>query len=81
MFLSPELKLEHNRIKALHNFGSKAEDKSITLGSINFEIKENKIDEVMTKVDSLVKEYGEMFQDYLSIVAEGHRLCIGISIP
>lgn len=80
MFLSPELRGEHQRIKTLHKFGL-PEDQTPIIGSVTFEIVDNKIDEALGRVEKYVKEHGEKFAKYLSVVAEGHRLCVGIALP
>jgi hypothetical protein len=80
LLLSPELREEHNRIKTLHKFGIPEEDSPI-VGSVNFEIKDNKIDEVMAKVEKYIAEHAGPLKDLISVVAEGHRLCVGISLP
>ena len=68
------------RIKTLHKFVTK-EEKPIILGSISLDIRDNKIEEVMAKVDGFMKEAGAKFKEYVSVVAEGHRLCIGVAVP
>ena len=78
LFLSPELKEEHNKIKTLHKF---PEENAMVLGSIAMEIKENKIDEVMAKIDEIMKAHPEYKNDKVSIVADGKKLCIGIALP
>jgi stress-induced morphogen len=80
LLLSPELREEHNRIKTLHKFGIPEEDSPI-VGSVKFEIKENKVEEVMAKVEKYIAEHAGPVKDLLSVVAEGHRLCVGISLP
>ena len=79
LFLSPELKEEHIRIKALHNFSHQDEEPQV-LGSITFDVKEGKIDEVMKRVDEYLAAAGPL-KKFLSVVAEGHRLCIGVKLP
>ena len=80
LFLSPELRGEHQRIRSLHKFGI-AEDQTPIIGSITFEIKDNKIEEALGRVENYLKEHGEKFAKYLSVVAEGHRLCVGVALP
>lgn len=56
------------------------EDQPQILGSVSFEVKGGKINEVMTRVNEFLAAVPQVSQ-YLSVVAEGHRICVGIKVP
>ena len=83
MFLSPDLKEEYYRIKALHKFGIPEHDAPI-FGNLTLNIKDGDITAALAKCEEYISnpenKLGAL-KDLLSFTAEGHRLCIGYAIP
>jgi hypothetical protein len=88
MFISPELKDEYYRIKALHKFSVPIEDTAF-IADVTIRIKSGNLQEVLTLCDQYanpksdkahpeLKQYSHLF----SIASEGHdRLCFGFALP
>ena len=78
LFLSPELTKEHLRVRTLHSFPTDAD----FVVSVSIAVKGDGVSEITSLFEGM-KEFAEfMLPDpsILSLVFEGHNLCIGLNL-
>lgn len=78
LFLSPELFKEHVRVRALHSFPADAD----FVVSLAITIPHEAIDKVQAQFDNIKEFVKYMVPDpsIVSLVIEGHNLCIGLNL-